>query len=99
MGLSWRRRLDANEPVDIPLLDFGSAQLLLLPGEAYVEFQLAAQKLRPDSFVMTLGYGESATGYIPTEKHRQENDTNLHDWYWVGQGAEEKLLAAMRRLL
>ncbi|MCD6048674.1 MAG: Alpha/beta hydrolase family protein [Verrucomicrobia bacterium] len=99
MGLSWRRRLDAGKPVDIPLLDFGPAQLLLLPGEAYVEFQLAAQKLRPDSFVMTLGYGESATGYIPTEKHRQENDTNLHDWYWVGPGAEEQLLAVIRKVL
>ncbi|HEY1170442.1 MAG TPA: hypothetical protein VGH19_03645 [Verrucomicrobiae bacterium] len=99
MALSWRRRLDAEKPVDIPLLDLGSAQLLLLPGEAYVEFQLAAQKLRPDNFVMPLGYGESATGYIPTEKHRQENDTNLHDWYWVGQGAEEKLLAAMKQVL
>ncbi len=99
LALSWQRRLAAGKPVDVPMLDFGPAQLLLLPGEAYVEFQLAAQKLRPDTFVMVAGYGESATGYIPTEKHRQENDTNLHDWYWVGQGAEEKLLAAMRQVL
>ena len=99
MGLSWQRRLAGGQPVDIPLLDFGPAQLLLLPGEAYVDYQLAAQKLRPDSFVLTLGYGESATGYIPTEKHWTEKDSNLHDWCWVGPGAEAKLRAAIRRVL
>ena len=50
MGLSWRERADAGDPIEIPCLDFGVAQWLLLPGESYVEFQLAAQRMRPDSF-------------------------------------------------
>lgn len=73
--------------------------MLLLPGEAYVEFQIAAQKMRPESFVCVAGYGDGATGYIPTEKHIAEKDPNLSDWCWVDPGAEALLLATMRKAL
>ena len=99
MGLSWRQRCERRQPVDVPVLDLGAAQLLLLPGESYVEFQLAAQQLRPDSFVWVAGYGEGGTGYVPTAKHWQEKDHNLNDWCWVHPGAETKLLGAIRKAL
>jgi hypothetical protein len=99
LGLSWRRRADAGATIDLPLLDFGPAQWLLLPAESYVEFQLYAQTLRPDSFVAVAGYGECAPGYIPTDRHIDENDTNLHDWCWVARGSEGRLKAALERLL
>jgi hypothetical protein len=99
MGLSWRKRADAGHRIQLPLLDLGSAQLLVLPGEAYVEYQLAAQRMRPDSFVLVAGYGEGATGYIPTEKHFEEIDPNLGDWCWVAPGCEARLLEATRQAL
>jgi hypothetical protein len=92
MGLSWRKRADAGHRIQVPVLDFGVAQLLLLPGESYVEFQLAAQAARPDSFVCVAGYGEGATGYIPTARHLAENDSNLGDWYWVAPDSEARML-------
>lgn len=97
MGLSWRARCDAGHKLDLPVIDFGAVQLLLLPGEAYVEYQLLAQKLRPDSFVVSLGYGECGTGYVPTDKAVAEGDTNLGEWCWVAPGAEKALTAALRR--
>ncbi len=99
MGLSWRQRCERGQPVDVPAIDLGVAQLLLLPGESYVEFQLAAQKMRPGQFIMVAGYGEGGTGYIPTEKHWREKDGNLADWCWVHPGAEAVLLKAMRQAL
>lgn len=99
MGLSWRKRVDAGQPIDVPLIDFGAAQLLLLPGESYVEFQLAAQRLKPAGFVLVAGYGESATGYVPTAQAVAEQDTNLADWSWVAPGAEAALLAAIQRVM
>lgn len=99
MGLSWRKRVDAGHRVPIPALDFGVAQLLLLPGEAYVEYQLAAQRDRPDSFVCVAGYGEAACGYVPTEKHFAEHDPNLTDWCWVAPGNEARMLEAIRSVL
>ncbi len=99
LGLSWRKRADAGARIDVPVLDFGSAQFVLLPAESYVEYQLLAQRLRPDSFVMVAGYGECAPGYIPTEKAFEEGDTNLHDWCWVAPGAEKAMSAALAEAL
>jgi hypothetical protein len=99
LGLSWRKRVAAGAVIDLPLVDLGRAQLLLLPAESYVEFQLLAQKLRPDSFVMTMGYGESAPGYIPIEKAFEEVDGNLSDWCWVAPGAEKRMAAALEKVL
>src|SRR5947209_4063459 len=99
LGLSWRKRADAGHKIDVPVLDFGVAQLVLLPAEAYVEYQLLAQQLRPDSFVVVLGYGECAPGYIPTEKAFEEGDTNLRDWCWVAPGAERAMTAALEAAL
>jgi hypothetical protein len=99
MGLSWHQRCEQGKPIEIAAIDFGPAALLLLPGEAYIEFQLAAQKMLPEKFVCVAGYGDGATGYIPTAKHLQEKDSNLADWCWVAPGAEEALLAAMRDVL
>ena len=97
MGLSWRQRCERGQPVDLPVIDLGPAQLLLLPGESYVEYQLAAQKVRSGSFVLVAGYGEGGTGYVPTEKHWEEKDGNLGDWCWVHPGAEKVMIKAIRK--
>ena len=99
MNLSWRKRAAAGQPVDVPAVDFGPAQFLLLPAESYVEFQLHAQSVRPDSFVMVAGYGESAPGYIPTERAWAEKDSNLGDWCWVAPGSEARMKAAIEAVL
>jgi hypothetical protein len=99
LGLSWRQRTDAGRQLDLPVLDLGGAQVLLLPGEVYVEYQLLAQNLRPDSFVLVLGYGECAPGYIPIERAWQEHDGNLSDWCWVAPGAEKVLTEALTKAL
>jgi hypothetical protein len=96
LGLSWRKRADSGHKVDVPLLDFGAAQLLLLPAESYVEYQLLAQRLRSESFVFVAGYGECAPGYIPTDKHFEEKDANLNDWCWVAPGAEKAMTKALK---
>jgi hypothetical protein len=49
--------------------------------------------------VVTAGYGEGATGYIPTEQHFAEHDNNLADWCWVAPGCESKMKAAIRAAL
>lgn len=98
-GLSWRKRADAGGTIDLPAISFGSAFLVLLPAEAYVEYQLLAQALQPHAFVATMGYGECAPGYIPTEKHIEERDGNLADWNWVAAGSEKRLTEALKRAL
>jgi len=99
LGLSWRRRVQTGRAIEVPRLDFGRALVLLLPGESYVEYQLAAQRMRPGSLVCVAGYGDGATGYIPTEKHIAEGDGNLSDWCWVAPGSEARMRKAIAQAL
>jgi hypothetical protein len=99
LGLSWRKRANAGHKIDVPAIDLGPAQIILLPGESYVEYQLLAQRQRPDSFVVVIGYGESATGYIPTEQHIKDGDGNLSDWCWVAPGCEKAMSDAIAAAL
>ena len=97
--MSWRKVADAGHKIDVPVLDFGKAQFVVMPGESYIEYQLLAQRLRPDSFVMVAGYGECATGYVPIERVFAENDGNLRDWCWVAPGCEKGMTAALKEAL
>lgn len=99
LGLSWANRVSAGKPIDVPALDFGGAVLTVLPAESYVEFQLAAQRERPNDFVVVAGYGECGPGYIPVERAWAEGDGNLSDWCWVDRGSEARMTAAIRRAL
>ncbi len=99
MGLAWYERVKAGHQIELPRIDFGVAQLLLLPAESYVEYQLYAQQQRPDSFVMVMGYGECGPGYIPVERAWKERDTNLHDWTWVGPGSQPIMEKAIREVM
>ena len=99
LGLSWRKRCEAGQPIDVCAIDFGGPAYLLLPAEAYVEYQLVAQAARPKGFVVTAGYGECGPGYIPTEQAWKENDGNLTDWCWVDPGCEELMKKAIGEVL
>jgi len=99
LGLSWRKRLDAGQPVDLPCLDLadGTAQFLIMPGESFVGYQLAAQRLRPQSFVMVAGFGEGAPGYIPTDQCWKDG---YNDGYcWVAPMTEKLMVSAMARAM
>ena len=54
-------------PVDLTCLKLGSVSLVHMPGELFVEYQLAAGALRPDDTVCMAGYGDYAPFYIGTE--------------------------------
>ncbi|OWK36757.1 hypothetical protein [Fimbriiglobus ruber] len=99
LGLSWKHRVDTGKPIDLTALDFGSAVVAVLPAESYVEYQLLAQKQRPDAFVLVAGYGECGPGYIPIERAWAENDGNLADWCWVEKGSEKRMTDAIEKLL
>lgn len=97
MGLSSRKRVEAGRPIDFTCLDFGKAQVLLFPGEAFVGYQLMAQKICPDSFVICLGYGECWPGYIPTSRGFADGFRDM--WLWVAPGADRAIHHALQRVL
>ena len=64
--LIWLRRCNAGGTIDISCLKLGQTRVLHMPGELFVEYQLAAQAMRPDLFVAMAAYGDYAPGYIGT---------------------------------
>lgn len=99
LGLSWRKRVDAGEPVDVPCLDLGggAAQFLIMPAESFVGYQLAAQRLRPDSFVVVAGFGDGAAGYVPTDQCWK--DGYADSYCWVPPMTEKLMTQAMAKAL
>jgi hypothetical protein len=65
--LVWLRRCQAGEKSELACLRLGGARILHLPGELFVEYQLEAQRLRPDQFVAVAAYGDYGPAYIGTE--------------------------------
>jgi len=64
--LAFVRRTQAGHKIDITCLGVGNTRMLHLPGELFVEYQLAAKAMRPDLHVMMAAYGNYGPGYIGT---------------------------------
>lgn len=99
LGLSWRERIDAGQPIDVPCLDVGggAAQFLVMPAETFVGYQLKAQQLRPDSFVMVAGFGDGAPGYIPTDQCWRDGYDD--SYCWVAPMTEQVMTDSMAAAL
>lgn len=65
--LAWLERNKAGKKVEVSAIRLGKIWLLNLPGEAFVEYQLAAIALRPDDHVCTAAYEEYGPRYIGTK--------------------------------
>jgi len=65
--LAFLLRMQRGEPVELSCLKLANVYVLHMPGELFVEYQLAAQKMRPDATVCMAAYGEYGTGYIGTK--------------------------------
>lgn len=61
----WQR-YKTGKKFDLQCLALNNARILFMPGELFVEYQLAAKKMRPDLFVAMAAYGDLGPGYIPT---------------------------------
>ncbi|MBY0512400.1 MAG: hypothetical protein K2P78_00630, partial [Gemmataceae bacterium] len=94
--LAWLKRADT--PIEVNCLDFGPVAGLFLPAESFVEYQLAAQKFRPEAAVCVAAYGDDGPGYIPTARAYLEGGYEP-TVALAGPDSEEILLKAIRRLL
>jgi hypothetical protein len=70
--LAFLKRSQAGHKIDISCLGVGQARVLHLPGELFVEYQLAAKAMRPDLKVMMAAYGDYGPGYIGTQQAYSE---------------------------
>ena len=64
--LAWYQRSKKGAKINVSSLRLGKVWLLNLPGELFVEYQLAAQQMKPGEEVCTAAYEELGPGYIGT---------------------------------
>ena len=98
--LALLNRSEAGHHFELTRLRLAKANVLHMPGELFVEYQLAAQQMKPDASVCMAAYGDYAPGYIGTEiaytqggYEVQASSSN------TAPQVEKVLMDAMRRLL
>ncbi|GEP96900.1 hypothetical protein [Chitinophaga cymbidii] len=97
--LVWLERTKKGKKISLSCLGIGKARMVHLPGECFIEYQLAAKAMRPDLFVTVAAYGDYAPGYIGTAAAYDEGGYETGQASAVTADAEKVLLGAMRKLL
>mgnify|MGYP006280505027 CR=1 FL=1 len=98
--LAWARRCEAGDGIEVSCLEVGPAQLVHMPAELFVEYQLAAKEMRPDKFVAMAAYGDYAPGYICTTVAYDEGGYEPgKDASRVAPEVEPVLMSAMEKVL
>ncbi len=96
--LAWIKRSATRPPVEMSCLAIDGVRILHLPGEPFVQYQLAAQKMQPNAFVVVAGYGDCGMGYIGGDRIFTDRGGYEQTYSFAGP-SEGVLLETMERLL
>ncbi len=98
--LAWLERSKEGATVTVSALRLGKLWFLNLPGELFVEYQLAAQKMRPGEQVCTAAYEDLGPGYIGTAiAYEQGGYEDSPASSGESPEVEEVLMGAIRKVL
>ncbi len=100
-NMAWAKRAAGGPAITIARLRLGPIDVLHMPGELFVEYQLAAQQMRPDAFVCMAAYGDYGPGYIGTSIAYTQGGYETGDSRVsrVSARVEPVLMEAMQELL
>lgn len=96
--LVWYRRRQEGRFINLSCLSIREARVLFMPGELFVEYQLAAKAMRPDLFVSMAAYGNYGPLYIATEEAYDQGGYEVRTSS-VTSEAESILMEGMKQLL
>jgi hypothetical protein len=100
--LAFLQRANGDGEVEIPIsrLRLGANELIFMPGELFVEYQLAAQAMKPTANVMMAAYGDYGTAYIGTRVAYSQGGYEVSERATnVAPNVEGALVDAMRQLI
>lgn len=96
--LAWVERMVAGKRPLVSSLRIGKTWLLNLPGEAFVEYQLAAKAMRPGDHVCTAAYEEYGPRYIGTRIAYEQGGYEVTQSF-VSPEVEDVLMKAIKEVL
>ena len=97
--LVWLKRCQAGKRINVTCLKVGHARILQMPGELFVEYQLAAKAMRPDLFIAMAAYGDYGPEYICTAIAYEQGGYEAGTASGVTPESEGILMAAIHKLL
>lgn len=98
--LAFVMRMEQGHAIELACLKLKDVYVLHMPGELFVEYQLEAQKLRPEATVCMAAYGDYGTGYIGTKiAYSQGGYETQPKSSNVAPQVEDVLMAGIRQLL
>ena len=96
--LAWLEQRESGKKAEVSSLRIGNTWLLNIPGEAFIEYQLAAKALRPNDHVCTAAYEEYGPRYIGIKKSYSEGGYEMSQSF-VSPDVEEVLMNAIKEVL
>ncbi len=97
---AWLQRMAGGHQTPLSKLTLGPVDILNLPGELFIEYQLAAQAMAPDRFQCTAAYGDYGPGYICTEVAYAQGGYEPQKYTSrTAPSVEGVLLSALQRLV
>ena len=99
VDLAWVHRRRQGHTLDLSALHLGRACIVNMPGELFIEYQLFAQRLRPDLFVAMAAYGDYSPGYIGTRISYTQGGYETGPASRTAPEVEDVLVKALRELL
>ncbi len=97
--LVFLRRWKEGHRFPVQRLRVGDGDVLFFPGELFVEYQLAAKRMRPEGFVAVAAYGNTGMGYIGTAVAYEQGGYEVSRVARTGPAIEESLLKVTTELL
>ncbi len=97
--LGFEKLCAGGRKIPLFLLTLGQARVMHMPGELFVEYQLAAQDMAPGSFVAMAAYGDYGPGYIGTRVAYSQGGYETGPVSRTSPDVEDVLMSAIRRLL
>ncbi len=96
--LGWYKRRLAGKGIETACLRVGNARVLFMPGELFVEYQLAAKEMAPDHFVAMAAYGDYGPFYIGNKEAYKEGGYEIQSSPVTAE-SEEVIMHNIRSLL
>ncbi|MDD2475370.1 MAG: hypothetical protein PHI32_05615 [Dysgonamonadaceae bacterium] len=96
--LGWYKRRLEGKSIETACLSIDNARVLFMPGELFVEYQLAAKKMAPKNFVAMAAYGDYGPFYIGTKKNYEEGGYEISSSP-VTDESEKEIMTNIHNLL
>jgi hypothetical protein len=99
--LMVRKHPDLIIPSEIGIINIGSAVLVFLPGECFIQYALEIKRLMAGKPVLVMAYTDCTLQYIPNAQAYEDTggyETDP-DWCYSEKGNGEKLVQEVLRLL